>query len=207
MQVTIDSEESTSPPSKVTPAHSRRRNVAYIIIILLSAPLIYFFGFAGMRFFLVPSSSMEPTLHPPEYVLTLRQDTYTRGDIVVLRDPIEAGGYLVKRIVGMPGDRVEVRGGGLFLNGLYASEPYRLENMGYEMGEYTLADEEIFVLGDNRNESTDSHNWVANEDMELEAMVKGVPIGSIVGRVRYVYLPLKRMRRVHNYPLKNSYGE
>lgn len=207
MQVTIDSEENASPPSKVAHAHSRRRNMAYVVIILLSAPLIYFFGFAGMRFFLVQESSMKSTLNTPEYVLTLKQDTYNRGDIVVLRDPKESGGYLVKRIVGMPGDRVEIRGGGLFLNGRFASEPYLFENMNYEMKEYTLADGEIFVLGDNRNESVDSHDWIADSEIEHEAMVNGVLIDSIVGRVRCVYLPLKRMRRVRNYPLKNSHSE
>ena len=207
MHGTIDSDENASPPNRVTHAHSRRRNVAYIIIIVLSAPLIYLFGFAGMRFILAQESSMKPTLNTPEYVLTLRQHTYNRGDIVVLRDPMEAGGYLVKRIVGVPGDRVEIRGGGLFLNGRFASEPYLFENMNYEMKEYALADGEVFVLGDNRNESVDSHDWMANSEIEHEAMVKGVPIDSIVGRVRCVYLPLKRMRRVNNYPLKNSHSE
>lgn len=207
MHDTIEPIENTAPPRKATHTLSRRRSVAYIIIILLSVPLIYFFGFAGMRFFLVPSRSMEPALNPPEYLLTLKQDAYTRGEIIVLRDPIEDGGYLVKRIVGTPGDRVMVSGGGLFLNGSYASEPYLRENMDYEMDEYSVAEGEVFVLGDNRNESTDSHNWLANSNIEQEPSVKGVPIASIVGRVRCVYLPLKRMRRVHAYPLKNTRSE
>lgn len=207
MHVTAKSEETAAAPTTSTHAHSRRRNVAYIVIILLSIPLIYLFGFAGMRFFLVPSSSMEPALVPPEYVLTLKQETYDRGDIVVVRDPIEPGGYLVKRIVGLPGDRLSVRGGGLFLNGSYASEPYLAENMEYEFDEYAVREEEIFVLGDNRNESTDSHNWLANGEIKQEALVKGVAITSIVGRVRCVYLPLSRIRPVRPYPLKNTQGE
>ncbi len=207
MHDTIETEENAAPRRSATHAHSRRRSVAYIIIILLSVPLIYLFGFAGMRFFLVPSRSMEPALNPPEYLLTLKQDVYTRGEIIVLRDPIEAGGYLVKRIVGTPGDRVSVSGGGLFLNGSYASEPYLRENMDYEMDEYSVADGEVFVLGDNRNESADSHDWLADSEVEQEPSVKGVPIASIVGRVRCVYLPLKQMRPVHPYPLKNTRSE
>lgn len=149
-----------------------------------------------MRFFLVPSHSMDPTIIPPEYLLTLSEDTYSRGDIVVLKDPEEQGAYLVKRLIALPGDTVDIRGGALFINGHYASEPYLPEPIDYELERrYTVSPSEAFVLGDNRNWSIDSHTWQ-----------RGVPIEDIIGKVRFVYLPLKRMRKIHSYPLTNLQG-
>lgn len=161
--------------------------------------LIYNFAIREMRFFLVPSSSMEPTLVPPEYFMTLNQKEYRRGDIVVVDDPLEGGAYLVKRLVGIGGDRISVRDGDLYINGGYVSEPYRVVSMEYGIQEYSVGAEEIFLLGDNRNKSVDSHNW--NEDPGGRTMIEGVPLDSIVGKVRFVYLPFSRMRRVLSYPL------
>jgi hypothetical protein len=61
---------------------------------------------------------------------------------------------------------------------------------------YTVRENEVFVLGDNRNFSEDSHEWE----------YKGISVDSIVGRVRYVYLPFSRMREVRSYPLTNLDG-
>lgn len=176
-----------------------RRNISYIAIIIVSATLIYLLVIEEMRFFLVPSDSMAPTLVPQEYLLTLKADTYVRGDIVVLEDPDEEGGYLVKRIVATENDAVSIQGGGLFLNNSYASEPYCKEAIDYEMSSYTVQAGEVFVLGDNRNWSVDSHNW--NHGVYSSPDVRGVPSDSIVGRVQLVYLPLSHMRRIRPYPL------
>lgn len=173
-----------------------RRRVGYVIIILVSVTLIYFLVARGMRFFVVPSDSMNPTIVPPEYLLTLSQETYRRGDVVVLKDPEEAGAYIVKRIVGLSGDILQIRGGALFLNEEYASEPYLAEPMDYEMTHrYEVSEGEAFVLGDNRNWSIDSHSWNS-----------GVPVDDIVGKVRFVYLPFSRMRKILSYPLTNVQG-
>ncbi|MDP7639901.1 MAG: signal peptidase I [Candidatus Hydrogenedentes bacterium] len=173
------------------------RKVTYVLIILFAAVFIYFVAGRGMRFFMIPSRSMEPTLSPPEYVVTLSERIYARGDIVVLDDPIEGTGYLAKRIVGVAGDTVSIRGGAVYLNGLYASEPYVKNTIDYSLDQpYTVRENEVFVLGDNRNFSEDSHEWE----------YKGISVDSIVGRVRYVYLPFSRMREVRSYPLTNLDG-
>ncbi|MCH7959110.1 MAG: signal peptidase I [Candidatus Hydrogenedentes bacterium] len=196
-------------------ALSRPQRLAYSSILAACLILIYLLAFKGMRFFLVPSSSMEPTLVPPEYLITFEQEDYQRGDIVVLADPKMPEAYLVKRIVGVAGDTLSSRGGALFINGLYASEPYRAEPIDYIMDGYLIEEGEIFVLGDNRNESVDSHNWeadmpVANE-AELRALLiarpESVPRDSVVGKVRYVYLPFNRIRAVRSYSLTNLAGE
>jgi hypothetical protein len=63
---------------------------------------------------------------------------------------------------------------------------------------YRVADGEVFVLGDNRNWSVDSHNW--SEDPEARPETKGVALDSVLGRVRFVYLPLRDMRSIPRYP-------
>ncbi len=152
-----------------------------------------------MRFFVVPTRSMEPTLVPPEYLVTLQGEPYRRGDIVVIDDPVFPGEYLVKRLIALGGDEVSVRGGALFLNGSFASEPYLREEIDYALEPYRVAEDEIFVLGDNRNESVDSHNWAVEESSPPR--VAGVPKASIIGRVYGVYLPFDRIRKVSGFPL------
>ena len=127
-----------------------------------------------------------------------------RGDIVVLTDPSDVSGYLVKRIVGLAGDVIEVRGGATFLNSHYLSEPYCDEPIDYEMPPFTVRPNEYFILGDNRNWSVDSHDW--NHGSENEPRAAGVPVDSIVGKVRYVYLPLRHMRAISSYPLAEVAG-
>ena len=155
---------------------------AQVFIILISIPLIYLFGLRGMRFFMVPSASMDPTLLRGDYIVTLSEGEYHRGDIVVLDDPEEEGSYIVKRIVGLGGDSVAVAGGSLFINELSIKEPYILEPPLYFMPPVTVPPDSILVLGDNRNNSDDSHVWLE----------KAQPISKIVGRVRFIYYPYAR---------------
>ena len=201
--------------NRLDSALSRPQRLVYSSILAACLILIYLLAFKGMRFFLVPSSSMEPTLVPPEYLITFEQEDYQRGDIVVLADPKMPEAYLVKRIVGVAGDTLSSRGGALFINGLYASEPYSAEPIDYIMDGYLIEEGEIFVLGDNRNESVDSHNWeadmpVANE-AELRALLiarpESVPRDSVVGKVRFVYPPFNKIRVVRSYSLTNLAGK
>ncbi len=178
-------------------SHSVRRNAGYVVLLVICLSLLYLLVVRNMRFFLVPSSSMEPTLKPADYLLTLDDEEYRRGDIIVFDDPAEPGSHLVKRIVGVAGDTVRVFDGALFINNEYASEPYIREHMDYFMDDYTVPEGEIFVLGDNRNYSEDSHIW----------MQKSVSLDTVVGRVRLVYLPFDRMQRIHQFPLTNALGQ
>lgn len=181
------------------------RNGVYVFIILVSCVLIYFFTVRNMRFFKVPSSSMEPALFPRDYLLTLNHESYRRGEIVVLDDPELEGGYLVKRIVGVGSDRIAVEGGALILNGEYASEPYTQGPMAYRLQGLSVPEGHIFVLGDNRNNSDDGHSWdPADRRNPIEKFVK---LDKVVGKVHFIYLPFGRMRRVFPYPLENVKGE
>ena len=176
---------------------SRPRQTAHALLLVCLLILLYLLIFRGMRFFRVPSGSMEPTIYSGDYIVTLTEERYARGDIVVLRDPEDKGGYIVKRIVGLEGDTVAVKSGALALNGRYASEPYLYEPMEYEMAPYEVPPGNVVVLGDDRNASDDSHMW----------QTRSLPKNSIVGKVRLVYLPFARIRKVLSFPLVNSAGE
>ncbi len=160
-----------------------------IAIIILAIPLIYLFGFRNMRFFLVPSSSMEPTLLRGDYIVTLDAETYEPGVVVVLRDPEDENGYIVKRVVAAGGDTVAVSDGALFVNGEYISEPYLLDQPNYAFGPITVPPGSVLLLGDNRNNSEDSHLW----------QQKTQPVESIIGRVRLIYFPYRRAGEVARY--------
>lgn len=180
-----------------SPRLSRARYTAYVVILLVSVALLYLFYARGMRFFLVPSSSMEPALLPNDYILTLREPVYRRGDIVVIRDPVRNDEVLydVKRIIAVGGDSIEIKWGAVLLNGLYASEPYTMEPIGYEdFGSITVPNNHVFLLGDNRNHSEDSSVWPQHS----------IPEDAIVGKVGLIYLPKSRWQWVRHYPLTNS---
>lgn len=171
----------------------RAGNLVLIVFLLLC---VYLFGYRHVRFFRVPSGSMEPTLQPVDQLVTIAERSYTRGDIVVLRDPAEPGDYLVKRIIGMSGDAVSVQRGALFINGEYASEPYLLEPPFYQvMPPVSVPEGQIFILGDNRNNSQDSHD---HGECFPEAL--------IVGRAIFIYFPYDRWAAVSSYPLTNRLG-
>jgi signal peptidase I len=179
------------------------KRAGYIAIALLAVACGYAFGVRGVRFFMVPSSSMEPTLLPNDMLVTVREPAYHRGDIVVLRHD---GEYLVKRITGLPGDAVGVLDGGLLINGKYASEPYLREPMRYNITEPIRVPAGRFVfMGDNRNISDDSsvnHGAPGGPGQYDLGWMK-----DIVGRVVFLYYPYSRWGAVPSYPLANIAGE
>ena len=179
------------------------KRAGYIAIALLTVACAYAFGIRGLRFFMVPSGSMEPTLLPSDMIVTVKEPNYHRGDIVVLR---HEGEYLVKRITGLPGDAVAVLDGALLINGKYASEPYIREPMQYSMAEPIQVPDGRFVfMGDNRNFSDDSsvdHGATDGPSLHELALTK-----NIVGRVVFLYYPYSRWGTVRSYPLVNVAGE
>lgn len=141
----------------------------------------------------VNGQSMEPTFLNKEYLLTDKISYKTRlperGEVVVFHAPPEAGCPkgtgcdFVKRIIGLPGDTVEVKAGDIFVNGFKLEEQYLPPGLATQPGAYTsngpisLGSNEYFVAGDNRNHSSDSRVWGP------------IDFSEIVGRVFFRYWP------------------
>jgi signal peptidase I len=141
----------------------------------------------------VEMHSMQGTLEPGQYVfvdkLTPRFDAYHRGDIVVFSAPASAGRQegvpFIKRVIGVPGDAVEIHDGRVFVNGDELDEPYLFEGaLGAEPTEtaqrsqWIVPDGQLFLMGDHRTQSIDSRAFGP------------VPIASVVGRAWLRYWPL-----------------
>jgi len=148
--------------------------------------------------FQVRGTSMEPSLHTGQYVivskLSYRLNDPQRGDIVVFRPPNGAREDYIKRIIGLPGERVEIREGAVWVNGYRLEEPYIASRIPYT-GAWELGPDEYFVLGDNRASSSDSHSWGP------------VPRENIVGKVWICYWPPQYWGPVPHYRFPPLEGE
>ncbi len=140
----------------------------------------------------IPSGSMLPTLQLQDRILVEKirpklGSGIPTGSVVVFHAPqqlVDAGydptAALIKRVIGQPGDVIQVRGGNLLRNGEPVPEPWRSEAIDYDFGPVTVPDHQLLVLGDHRNASLDSHVWGPLPEQDL--------IGTAVLR----YWPLNR---------------
>ncbi|MCS7010203.1 MAG: signal peptidase I [Anaerolineales bacterium] len=157
----------------------------------------------------VEGFSMQPTLDHQQFVLvsrlTPRFIPLQRGDIVVFRPPMyphatwletliglpgvhsEFEDY-IKRVIGLPGETVTVRDGQVWINGTWLNEPYVAEPPRYE-GRWEVPEGYVFVLGDNRNNSSDSHSWGV------------LPIENILGKAILVYWPFSAWKVLDSGPV------
>lgn len=120
--------------------------------------------------FIVRGASMEPTFETNEYLivdqLSYRFDDPKRGDVIILKYPKDESIFFIKRIIGLPGETVELAGNTVVIERGAGTEPLTLdetyipkERLQNEYGVYTLGEGEYFVLGDNRRASSDSRAW------------------------------------------------
>lgn len=146
----------------------------------------------------VDGSSMEPTLHDGEFVvvnrLAYKQDPPLRGDIIVFYYPLDPSRRFIKRVIGLPGDLIEISNGNLYINDQLVFEPYIAAPPRYD-GRWRVAEGEVFVLGDNRNNSSDSQNWGSLAESE------------IIGKANLIYWPLDEIGVIPHYELNVSAAE
>ena len=133
----------------------------------------------------VLGQSMEPNLHTAQRVV-VEKVTYRflhgprRGDIVVIDLP-EQTEMLIKRVVGLPGETIEVRGGEVYIEGERLEEPWMVKPGGGNYGPQTIPPLHVFVIGDNRGASNDSRNFGP------------VPIEHVVGHAWFSYWPMEHV--------------
>lgn len=129
----------------------------------------------------VDGFSMVPTLQDGEYVLVnrmaFRNKLPERGDIIVFVSPQVSDLDLIKRVIGLPGDKIRISGGVVEVNGQALNEPYIAAAPIYN-GEWSVPEGNLFVLGDNRNDSSDSHAWGL------------LPIENVIGKAILIYWPI-----------------
>lgn len=140
----------------------------------------------------VEGISMEPNLHEGQFVivnrLAYRWELPERGDIVVFRFPLNPDRRFIKRVIGLPGDTVAIQSGMVLVNDDALNEPYLAVEPRYS-GSWTIGENEVFVLGDNRNNSSDSQNWGA------------LPLENIIGKAFLIYWPPTEAGVIPHYDL------
>lgn len=136
----------------------------------------------------VPTGSMLPTIQLEDRLLVEKVKALTDfhfSDIVVFMPPIpDNKDRYVKRLIGLPGDTIEIKNGTLYRNGERVEEKYIQEKMNYSFPLVKVPEGHYFFLGDNRNESYDSHLWeqtpfVAEQDIIGKAVFRYFPLDHI----------------------------
>lgn len=173
----------------------KRESPAGLLLIPLALVLVLVVGtfhvfFRGIR---VEGPSMEPVLVSEDRILVEPgYVTPRRGDIVAIEDYPEHGESLLKRVVGLPGDSIEVRDDRAFVNGSPESYTFpvdiRTGPHRYTLGPVAIPKGAVFVMGDNRAVSLDSRDFGA------------VPIRNILGRVEFLFFPPNRARKLDYGP-------
>jgi signal peptidase I len=163
---------------------------ARLVIVALAIALVVRVFIAEPRY--IPSPSMMPTLAVGDRLLIEKVSYHlqppSRGDIVVFEPPPQlqdygysAGQAFIKRVIGLPGDTVQVSQGKVFINGQALIERYILEAPEYEMLPVRVPTGSLFMMGDNRNDSNDSHVWGF------------LPIQNAIGRAAFRFWPLDKV--------------
>lgn len=160
VETPVEASDAT-PPAK----NKGRQGLEWIVLVVASLVVALVVRAFLIQAFYIPSESMLPTLHKDDRVLVnkLAYDfgDVSRGDIIVFEAPPGASSSevrdLIKRVVGLPGETIEGRGGGIYINGRPLEEPYLPESVqSREFPRETVPPDSYWVLGDNRQDSKDS---------------------------------------------------
>jgi signal peptidase I len=191
--------ETTQPETQIQPEPvteqpaNWKRFVLDILETLVLAVVLYFGINAVSARVRVDGFSMRPTLQDGEYILVNKLAYKTgephRGDIVVFIFPVDPQEDLIKRVIGLPGESISIHHGTVAVNGIPLAEPYIASPPAYD-GDWVVPDGQLYVLGDNRNDSRDSHQWGL------------LPIENVIGRAVLIYWPPEEWQ-VINHNVEN----
>lgn len=158
---------------------------SWVKTILLALLLAIFINTCVIVNATVPTGSMENTIMPKDRILAFRLSYVLsepeRGDVVVFRYPDDPTGdtLYVKRVIGLPGETIEVKDGVVFVDNVGLEETYLKEETYGDFGPYEVPEDSYFMMGDNRNNSLDSRYW-SNKFVEED---------EILGKVFIRYFP------------------
>jgi signal peptidase I len=194
----------------------------FVIDVLVNSVVIIALFFFVQKVIAAPfqviGNSMYDTLHDGEYIVVSKLEYLfgepQRGDIVVFHPPHHTDEYYIKRVVGIPGDKVELKAGSVFVNGAEVHEGYLREDMktclvahmrNCENDEraYEVPEGKYFVLGDNRSGSSDSRAWY-DADNKPDPFVDR---DQIQGKTRVVLYPLPEIRLIPETTVFDAVGE
>ncbi len=197
METTQLEDQSQPEPIAEQPANWKRFMLDILETLVLAVVLYFGINAVSARV-RVDGFSMRPTLQDGEYILinklAYKLGAPMRGDIVVFVFPVNPQEDLIKRIIGLPGDTITVQGGVLSINGVVMDEPYINAPPAYN-GTWRVSEGELFVLGDNRNDSRDSHQWGL------------LPVENVIGRAVVIYWPPKEwqvIKHTQQVPIPDS---
>lgn len=157
--------------------------VAYFSCLLL---IVFLFRFVFMLAF-IPSESMVPTLNVKDILFCSCMDQdYDRYDIIVFQSPDQPSILYIKRIIGLPGDVVDIVDGTVYINGEQAEDSFIAPEISHYTGKFEVPEHSYFVMGDNRNHSNDSRYWqtthfVPEENIKAVALFRILPLSRIGG--------------------------
>jgi signal peptidase I len=163
-----------------------------VVITILIAVAVFACLRLTVQSYTVVMSSMEPNFQDGECImvskLSYRSSGPQRGDVIIFDPPFDSEYPFIKRVIGLPGETVEINDGKVSINGTPLEEDeYIAAQPNYTMSAQEIPENEYFVLGDNRNSSNDSHNgWT-------------VPRDNIIGKAWFTYWPPSKLGVVEHY--------
>ena len=188
-----EKKEKKEKKAKEKSAWSFIKETVIIIVVALAIAIVLKSFIIDTR--IIPTVSMYPTVEAGDRLIMSRlayigDKTPQRGDIIVFDAPAEFDSKddFLKRVIGLPGEMVEIKDGQVFIDGVALEEDYISAPPNYIYGPVTVPEGHYFVLGDNRNQSQDSHAW----------SFPFVPEEDIKGKALALYWPLSRLGSLYD---------